>query len=127
MPTIHIELSGLNCRIVQHIFDAAFEKLSYELSKVVDAVYYSCEVGGVKSAWGEFHPGIYSPRPSVWIVVLGLFVLSVTMLFAAWCFLYRRRASSRDVFYWGALALIVPILGPLVTIFFYGMATRNNG
>ena len=127
MPTIHIDLSGLNCRVVQSIFDAAFDELSYALSKVIDAVYYSCEVAGVKSAWGEFHPGIYSPRPSIWLEVFGLYVFGVILLFIAWYFLYSRRASTRDVFYWGALALIVPFLGPLITIIFYRFAARNHG
>ncbi|MDE2856120.1 MAG: hypothetical protein OXN88_18255 [Chloroflexota bacterium] len=127
MPTIHIELSGLNCRIVENIFDAAFDELSYALSKVVDTVYYSCEAQGVTSAWGEFHPGIYSPRPSVWLEVLVLYVLSVIMLFAALYILWRKGASPRDVFYWGAFALIVPFLGPMVTLIFYRFAARNHG
>ena len=35
--------------------------------------------------------------------------------------------ATHDVFYWGALALILPILGPQVTIVFHKLAARNNG
>ncbi len=127
MPTIHIKFSGLDCRIGEDIFNAAFDTMSYTLSEVVDAVYYSCEIAGVKSAWGEFHPGIYTPRPSIWQEVFGLVVLNTIILFAAWFYLYRRGACPRQIFYWGALALIVPFLGPLITVIFYRFAARNNG
>ena len=101
--------------------------MSEALSAVVDTVYYSCKVADVTSAWGQFHPGVYSPGPSVWQEALGLFVVNALLLVAACFYLHRRGASPRDVFYWGALALIVPILGPLVTIIFYRFATRNDG
>lgn len=127
MPTIHIELSGLNCRIGSDIFDAAFDVMSEALSAVVDTVYYSCKVSDSTSSWGEFHPGLYSPEPFVWPEALGLYLLSLILFFIAWYNLYRKGASPRDVFYWGALALIVPILGPLVTIILYRFAARNDG
>ena len=100
--------------------------MSEALSAVVDTVYYSCKAADL-TAWGEFHPGFYSPEPFVLPEALGLYVLGVILFFIAWYYLYRKGASPRDVFYWGALALIVPILGPLVTIIFYRFATRNDG
>ena len=55
--------------------------------------------------------GINSVFTLISLLVLALPVLS-------WMVLYLRGADARDLLFWGAIAVVISILGPLVAIAF---------
>ncbi len=123
MPTIEIELTGMNCGHAPHILQAGVEQAQQSLSEGL-AINYTCSrnTGFMGGSIGEV-----SADTPVMTGVAGLYIVCTLVLLAALYFLYRKGASERDVFYWGALALLVPFLGPLVVLIFYRFAARNNG
>ena len=125
MPTISIELSGIDCLDAANIIRSGVDQVRHLFSDG-DVINYMCT-----ESWGGKKRGAIQIEPDYWspelLGVAEFYILCLFALLAAFYFLHRRRASTRDVFYWGALALIVPILGPLITIVFYGLATRQNG
>jgi len=44
--------------------------------------------------------------------------------FIAWVYLYRQGAPARDLIFWGAIALFIPVLGPLAA--FIGFRARRR-
>ena len=44
-----------------------------------------------------------------------MFALTV----AAWIYLYRSGAAARDMIFWGAIVLLIPVLGPIATLIFF--------
>lgn len=48
--------------------------------------------------------------------VLPLLILGLPLL--AWIALYARGAEARDLLFWGAISVVIPVLGPVVAIIF---------
>jgi len=126
MPTTNIEVTGINCHQARAIVSAGVDHLRSQF--LADpSLIFDCIVNGQivdSTKYGNVDSSL------VWdilVEVAGLYIICSIALFAAWYYLLRRGASARDFFYWGALALIVPILGPLVTIIFYRFSARNHG
>ena len=126
MPTTQIELTGISCHKAARIISEGVDQVRHLFSDG-DALNYHCIVNEWNSTSGTIAFGEISFRPLEGLGFLAIYVLSVIMLLAALKFLHRKGASPRDVFYWGALALLVPFLGPLVVLIFYRFAARNNG
>ncbi len=126
MPTTHIELTGISCQIAGRILDAGVDQVRH-LFADGDVLNYRCIANEWNTTSGSFAFGQASVEPPEWMGFVLVYVFCVLMLLVAFYHLKRRRASPRDVFYWGALAMLVPILGPLVTLVFYRFAAQNNG
>jgi len=126
MPTIKIELTGINCGDARQILRAGVEHVQQQLSEGL-ALNYRCNRNATDFSAGSVVFGQVDPEFPVMTGVAALYAVCALVLLAVLFYLYRRRASTRDVFYWGALALIVPFLGPLITIIFYRFAARNHG
>ena len=126
MPTIKIELTGINCGYAPRILEAGIERVQESLSEGL-ALNYTCSRNSTDFLGGSITVGKVSTDTPAMTSVAGLYIVCALVLLAALYYLYRRGASARDVFYWGALALIVPFLGPLVTLIFYRFAARNYG
>lgn len=126
MPTIEIELTGMNCGHAPRILEAGIKRVQESLSEGL-ALNYTCNRNSTDFTGGSITVGEVSPDISVMTGVAGLYILCVLALLATLYYLYIRGASARDVFYWGALSLIVPFLGPLVTFILYRFAVPNNG
>lgn len=124
MPTIKIELTGINCGYVPRILKAGAEQVQASLSEGL-AVNYTCSRSSTDFMGGSI--GEVSPGTPVMTGVAGLYIVCALALLAALYYLYRKDASARDVFYWGALALIVPFIGPIVTMIMYRITARNDG
>ncbi len=45
-------------------------------------------------------------------------LLALVLPLLAWIALYARGASARDLIFWGAISVVIPILGPLAAIIF---------
>ena len=113
MPTIDIELTGINCGDARQILQAGAESAQQLLSEGF-ALDYICNRNATDFSGGSIQIGQVNLDMPVMTVVAGLYIVCALVLLAALYYLHRRGATTRDVFYWGALALIVPILGPLV-------------
>lgn len=51
--------------------------------------------------------------------LFGIFSLQALLLpLLAWVALYARGATARDLIFWGAISVVVPVLGPLAAIVF---------
>lgn len=126
MPTINIESNDISCMAASEFIRAGADQLRH-LFTDGDSINHTCTniMGGLQS--GSIYFGQDYHRQPEWMGFVVIYALCVLMLLAAFYFLHRKGASPRDVFYWGALSLIVPILGPLVTVVFCGLAARNNG
>ena len=126
MPTINIELDGINCGIARRILEAGVKQALETLSEGL-AVSYTCSRNATDYTGGYMAFGEVSSHTPVMTLVAGLYILCTLALLSALCYLYRRGASTRDFFYWGALALIVPFIGPIVTMIMYRFSARNDG
>lgn len=58
--------------------------------------------------------------PSIFFVeFLSLAILaSLILVPLSWIALYRRGAEARDLIFWGAISVVVPLLGPLAALVF---------
>lgn len=126
VPTTRLEVTGINCHIARAIVNGGVDQLRSQFSDDL-SLNFDCIVNGriVNST-------TYGIRDSslgweILVEVGGLYIICGTALFAAWYYLFRRGASARDFFYWGALALIVPFIGPIVTMIMYRFTARNDG
>lgn len=45
-------------------------------------------------------------------------IWSLVLVPLSWIALYVRGAEARDLIFWGAIAVVVPLLGPLVALVF---------
>ena len=126
MPTTQIELTGISCHITGRIIDAGVDQVG-QLFSDGDVFNYRCIANEWNSSGGSIAFEQTYFRPPEWMGFVVIYVFCVLMLLATFYYLRRRQASPRDVFYWGALALIVPVLGPLVVLLFYRFAARNDG
>lgn len=126
MPTTQIELTGISCHIAGRIIRAGVEQLG-QLFSDGDVFTYNCIANDWNETAGSISFGQTYPHPPDWIGFVVIYALCVLALLTSLRYLRRSGASVRDFFYWGALALIVPVLGPLVVLFFYRVAARNNG
>ena len=53
------------------------------------------------------------------VEILSLVVLaSVVLAPLSWIALYLRGAEARDLIFWGAISVVVPLLGPLAALVF---------
>ncbi len=52
------------------------------------------------------------------VVILGALIVYGPML-GAWIYLYRTGVEARNLIFWGALSLLIPILGPLAVFAFF--------
>lgn len=53
-------------------------------------------------------------------------LLVVALPVLAWIALYVRGAEARDLLFWGAIAVVIPILGPLAASIFALRLRRNK-
>lgn len=53
---------------------------------------------------------------SLLINILPLLLLGLPVL--AWIALYARGAEARDLLFWGAIAVVIPLLGPIAAVVF---------
>lgn len=126
MPTINIELTRINCGDARQILQDGAENVQRQLSEGL-ALNYRCNRNATDFSGGSISIGQVDAELPAMTIVAGLYIVCALVLMAALFYLYRKGVSPRDVFYWGALALIVLFLGPLITIIFYRFAARNNG
>lgn len=126
MPTTQIELTGISCHVARRIIDAGVDQLR-QLFSDGDVFSYSCNANEWNETVGSISFGQTYPHPPDWIGFVVIYALCVLVLQASLQYLRHNGASVRDLFYWGALALIVPFLGPLVVLLFYRISARSNG
>ena len=126
VPTTNIEVTGINCHQARAIVSAGVDQLRSQFP-ADPSLIFDCIVNGRivdSTTYGNVDSSL------VWdilVEVAGLYIICAIALFAAWYYLLRRGASARDFFYWGALALIVPFIGPIVTLIMYRFSARNDG
>lgn len=126
VPTTNLAIKGLNCHQASAIVDMGVDQLRSQFS-ADQSLHFDCIVNGRIVDRATYGTGDSSLVWNILVEVAGLYIVCAIALFAAWYYLFRRGASARDVFYWGALALIVPFIGPIVTMLMYWFTRRNDG
>ncbi len=51
----------------------------------------------------------------IWSIVV---IVSLVLVPLSWIALYARGAEARDLIFWGAISVVVPLLGPLAALAF---------
>ena len=126
VPTTSIEVTGINCHQASAIVSAGVDQLRSQFS-ADPSLIFDCIVNGQIVDSITFGNVDSSFVWDILVEVAGLYIICAIALFAAWYYLLWRGASARDFFYWGALALIVPFVGPIVTMIMYRFSARNDG
>ena len=101
MPTTHFEIAATNCEVVGQILDAGIASYVAGLDQARDFVFTCSET--------------IELSPSASQIFLRFYILFLIPTLIGWAILYRRGAKASEFFEWGIVAVVVPIIGPLVS------------
>ncbi len=63
------------------------------------------------------------PNPAMLLLQLAFFILPPIV---AWLYLYLRGATARDLIFWGAIILFIPVLGPIIALLGFTAMRRHK-
>lgn len=123
MPEIRFQIITDNCDVVGRIIEAGID----DTLPAVSSLEWTC-IETAPDAAGGLHSGMVGFAPSFVAIELTMLagLLSFVLIPLAWIALYRRGAPARDLLFWGALAVVIPLLGPLVALLFYRGPIRRK-
>lgn len=58
------------------------------------------------------------------IVAMQIAFLALPLL--AWVYMYRKGAAARDLIFWGVLCVVIPIVAPLLAMFFTRRGSKRK-
>ncbi len=145
MPETILNVVTDNCAFVAEIVDAGINQFVAKLSDANMRINWSCIENGAVLHNGSYGAGAnaasnsngWSSIPPIDLAKLTVRYdiveavaplagpLALILLPITWIALYRRGAPARDMLFWGAIAVVIPVLGPLATFIFYRRPVDN--
>ena len=128
MPELNFEVIANSCDIAGQIVEAGLEYYAGYFPDVKYACIENSEVvvaGIVEANLDNYYHWYYKPMAELvrldlpFDLVSGTLPLAMLLIPIVWIYLYRRGTSTRDMLFWGAIAVAIPILGPLAALVFH--------
>ncbi len=128
LPDLTFEVTTNNCDIADQIIEAG---LDYYVGYFPDVRYACIEnsdvvvAGFIEANLDNYYHWYYRPIAELtsldlpFDLIAGIMPVALLLIPLVWVYLYRSGASTRDMLFWGAITVAVPLLGPLAALIFY--------